>query len=125
MNLDLSDEQRLIRETARNFADREIKRLYEEQEERWKARVSEKDELIVQLESELKTLRQETSTVSTTASELRNQAEAMRAEKERMQQEHNARVEKLNERIRELNQQLVAQGGKAPAEKPPSGFFKR
>jgi twitching motility protein PilT len=102
----------------------EIKRLYEEQEERWKTRMSEKDELIAQLEGALTSLKQDSTSASTTAGELRNQAEAMRAEKERMLQEHNARIEKLNERIRELNQQLVAVG-KAPAEKPASGFFKR
>jgi twitching motility protein PilT len=102
----------------------EIKRLYEEQEERWKARLTEKDELIAQLEGELSTYKQDTSSNNVAMGELRNQAEAMRAEKDRLIQEHNARVEKLNERIRELNQQLVSQG-KAPAEKPASGFFKR
>ena len=102
----------------------EVKRLYEEQEERWKARMHEKDELVAQLEGELATLRQDSSSASVTLAELRNQAEAMRAEKERLLQEHNARIEKLNERIRELNQQLLAQG-KVPAEKPQSGFFKR
>jgi len=102
----------------------EVKHLYEEQEERWKARMHEKDELLAQLEGELANLRQDSSSATVTLAELRNQAEAMRAEKERLVQEHNARIEKLNERIRELNQQLLAQG-KVPSEKPPSGFFKR
>jgi twitching motility protein PilT len=102
----------------------EVKRLYEEQEERWKARMHEKDELLAQLEGELSALRQDSSSASVTLAELRNLAESLRAEKDRLLQEHNARIEKLNERIRELNQQLVAQG-KAPAEKPQSGFFKR
>jgi predicted RNase H-like nuclease (RuvC/YqgF family) len=102
----------------------EVKRLYEEQEERWKARMHEKDDLVAQLEGELASLRQDTSSTSVTLAELRNQTEAMRAEKERLLQEHNTRIEKLNERIRELNQQLLAQG-KTPVEKPQSGFFKR
>jgi twitching motility protein PilT len=102
----------------------EIKRLYEEQEERWKQRVQEKDELIAQLESEVASMRQEMSSSTVTSTELRNQAEAMRAEKERLLQEHNARVEKLNERIRELNQQLIG-AGKNSSEKPASSFFKR
>ncbi len=102
----------------------EIKRLYEEQEERWKTRLAEKEELLAQTEGELSKVRQETSSNTVAIAELRNQAEAMRAEKERLLQEHNARIEKLNERIRELNQQLLAQG-KVPAEKPASGFFKR
>jgi len=102
----------------------EIKRLYEEQEERWKTRLQEKEELLAHLEGELARLNQESSSSLTTLAELRNQAEAWRAEKERLTQEYNAKVEKLNERIRELNQQLVSQG-KVPAEKPASGFFKR
>jgi twitching motility protein PilT len=102
----------------------EIKRLYEEQEERWKTRMHEKDELVAQIEGELTTLRQDSSSASVTIAELRNLSESLRAEKERLAQENLVRVEKLNERIRELNQQLVGQG-KAPAEKPQSGFFKR
>jgi twitching motility protein PilT len=102
----------------------EIKRLYEEQEERWKARMHEKDELVAQLEGELTTLRQDSSSASVTVAELRNLSESLRAEKERLAQENLVRVEKLNERIRELNQQLMGQG-KAPVEKPQSGFFKR
>ena len=108
----------------------EIKKLYEEQEERWKSRYLEKDEQITQLEHDLAELRQEAATTTTTLVELRNQLEAGRAERERLVQEANLRIDKLNERIRELNQQLVGtRGGAAPApappEKPPSGFFKR
>jgi twitching motility protein PilT len=102
----------------------EIKRLYDEQEELWRQRMHEKDELLAQLEAELAALRQETSASTTTIAELRNQLEGMRAERERLIQEHNARVEKLNERIRELNQQLAG-GAKGVPDKPTTGFFKR
>jgi twitching motility protein PilT len=102
----------------------EIKRLYEEQEDRWKQRTVEKDEQITQLEGELAALRQEVATSGTTAAELRNQLEAARAEKERLAREAEARIDKLNERIRELNQQMAG-SGKAPAEKAQGGFLKR
>lgn len=102
----------------------EIKRLYDEQEELWRQRLHERDELVAQLEGDLAALRQETSASSTTIAELRNQLEGMRAERDRLIQEHNARVEKLNERIRDLNQQL-ASSAKPPADKPTTGFFKR
>jgi len=102
----------------------EIKKLYEEQEDRWRQRTQEKDEAIAQLERDLATLRQEMSTSGTTNAELRNQLEAARAEKERLKEENAVRIEKLNERIRELNQQLAG-SGKAPQEKPATGFFKR
>jgi len=102
----------------------EIKRLYEEQEERWRQRFSEKDEVLAHLEAQVATLRQESADSATTLAEMRNQLEGARAEKERVVQEANARIEKLNDRIRELNQQLT--GGKTPApEKPQTGFFKR
>ena len=107
----------------------EIKKLYEEQEERWKLRYLEKDEQITLLGHDLAELRQEASTTGTTLVELRNQLEAARADRERLVQEANLRIDKLNERIRELNQQLVGTRGAAaappPPEKPPSGFFKR
>ncbi len=102
----------------------EIKRLYDEQEELWRQRMHEKDELLAQLEGDLATLRQESSAFTTTIAELRNQLESMRAERERLIQEHNARVEKLNERIRDLNQQLAG-GAKPQVDKPTTGFFKR
>ncbi len=102
----------------------EIKRLYEDQEERWKQRTVNKDEQIAQLEGELAAIRQELSTSGTTAAELRNQLEATRAEKDRLLREAEARIEKLNERIRDLNQQKGGPG-KTPADKAQGGFFKR
>ncbi len=102
----------------------EVKRLYEEQEERWKQRTLEKDELLAQLESQLAAARQDLASTGTTAAELRNQLESVRAEKERVLRDADGRIEKLNERIRELNQQLAGSGKAAP-EKPPTGFFKR
>jgi twitching motility protein PilT len=104
----------------------EIKRLYEEQEIRWKERLQEKDEIIADLQSQLASLRQEMSSANTVAAELRNQLEALRAEKARIEAEGKETIARLQERIKELNQQLAAAGGaKAPAEKPTTGFFKR
>jgi len=103
----------------------EVKRLYEEQEERWKQRIGEKDELLAALETQLATFRQEASSSTSALAELRNEVEALRAEKERQMQDANARVEKLNERIRELNQQLAGGGGKSSGDKSAGGFFKR
>ena len=48
----------------------EIKRLYEEQEERWKLRTVEKDEQIAQLEAQVAALKHEMSASGATASEL-------------------------------------------------------
>ena len=102
----------------------EIKRLYEEQEERWKLRTVEKDEQIAQLEAQAAALKHEMSASGATASELQNQLEALRVEKDRQARDVEARIEKLNDRIRELNQQISG-GAKATPEKPQTGFFKR
>ena len=102
----------------------EIKRLYEEQEERWKLRTVEKDEQIAQLEAQVAALKHEMSASGATASELQNQLEALRVEKDRQARDVEARIEKLNDRIRELNQQISG-GAKATPEKPQTGFFKR
>lgn len=103
----------------------EIKKLYEEQEERWKQRLAEKDEIIADLQAQLAQLRQEMSSNSTLTAELRNQLEAMRAEKARLEAENKEIITRLQERIKELNQQLAAAGGAKPPEKPTTGFFKR
>jgi twitching motility protein PilT len=100
----------------------EVKKLFEEQEDRWRVRLQEKDESITDLEGRVASLEQELSETGTIINELRSQLEALRAEKERVTQESNAKVEKLNERIRELNQQLA--GGQKGSEKA-SSFFKR
>ncbi len=102
----------------------EIKKLYEEQEERWRQRALEKDEVLAQLEGQLAAAKQELVATGATAAELRNQLEAARAEKDRLGREAEARANALNERIRELNQQIAGAPKPAP-EKPQSGFFKR
>ena len=102
----------------------EVKRLYEEQEDRWKQRMREREESFAQLEADLDAMRHEMSTSTTVTAELRNQLEALRAEKDRQGQEAAGRIAQLNERIRELNQQLAV-SGKAPQDKPSTGFFKR
>jgi twitching motility protein PilT len=102
----------------------EVKKLYDEQEERWKQRMQEKEEQIVQLEKNLAGLKEEIASSGMSAADLRNQLEALRVERDRQVRDAEARVEGLNQRIRELNQQMAA-GPKPAAEKPQTGFFKK
>ncbi len=101
----------------------DIKKLYEEQEEKWKLRLQEKEDLVANLEADLmqrdRTLEQQT--VNTV--ELETELQKMRQENERMRQEAAARIAQLNERIKELNQRLM--GGAPGGGTPPSGFFKK
>jgi twitching motility protein PilT len=101
----------------------EIKKLYDELQERQGQDVRERDEEISRLRSELSRIEE-----SGPAQEL----EHMRAENERLakqlqvlRQEYEAKIERLNARVRELSA-----GGMAPAMAPGSegerkGFFRR
>jgi predicted RNase H-like nuclease (RuvC/YqgF family) len=96
----------------------EIKRLYEEAEERHRAKINEKDELIGQLEAEVKELRSAVDGTSDETEELKRQLELSRAETQRLRDESQQKINALNERIRDLNQR-IQEGGKG------AGFFKR
>jgi peptidoglycan hydrolase CwlO-like protein len=98
----------------------ETKRLYEEMEERHRAKLQEKDEQIEALEADLTALREQVQETSGSTDDLRREAEIARSEVQRAREEAQQKINALNERIRELNQQLQNGGGKGG-----SGFFKR
>jgi len=98
----------------------ETKRLYEEMEERHRAKLAEKDEQIEGLEADLANLRQHLDEVTSGTDEVRRQGDLARMEMARIREESQQKINALNERIRDLNQQLQ-NGGKGPT----SGFFKR
>ena len=97
----------------------ETKRLYEEMEERHRAKLQEKDEQIEALEADLTALREQIHDTTGNTDELRREAEIARSEVQRAREEAQQKINALNERIRELNQQLQGTG------KGSSGFFKR
>ncbi len=99
----------------------ETKRLYEEMEERHRAKLAEKDDAINQLESEIADLRSTLDSSSSSADELRRQLEVTQGEAQRIRDDAQQKISALNERIRQLNQQLQNGG----AGKSQSGFFKR
>jgi twitching motility protein PilT len=99
----------------------ETKRLYEEMEERHRAKLEEKDEQIEALEADLTALREQIQETTGDTDELKREAEIARSEVQRAREESQQKIAALNERIRELNQQLKDGGGG----KGSSGFFKR
>jgi twitching motility protein PilT len=105
----------------------DIKKLYEEQDEKWKLRVQEKDEVIRGLEADLHERERLIDVRAQQASDSDGEVLRMRQENERLKQEAAARITQLNERIKELNQRLMGTTGSNPAapSPPPSGFFKR
>ena len=100
----------------------DIKKLYEEQDEKWKLRVQEKDDLIANLESDLQAKDRVIESHTMGGQELEGELQKARQENERIRQEAAARIAQLNERIKELNTRMM--GGAAPGT-PQSGFFKK
>ena len=105
----------------------DVKRLYEEQEEKWRQRMIEKDELISSLEADLAERDRMIQVKAQQGAEAEGEIQRVRADAERQRQEMAAKVAQLNERIRDLNQKLLGTGAAAavPAGTPQAGFFKR
>ena len=103
----------------------DIKKLYEEAEEKWRLRLQEKDDLIASLESDLQAKDRIIESHTSGGQELEGELQRSRQENERIRQEAAARVAQLNERIKELNARIMGGPGAAPGGQPPSGFFKR
>ena len=105
----------------------DVKRLYEEQEEKWRQRMIEKDELISSLEADLSERDRMIQVKAQQGADAEGEIQRVRADAERQRQEMAAKVAQLNERIRDLNQKLLGTGASAavPAGTPQAGFFKR
>lgn len=106
----------------------DIKRLYEEQEEKWRQRVTEKDEVIAALEHDIEERERQVQAKAQMGAEAESEIQRLRADGERQRQEMANKVAQLNDRIRDLNQRLLGTGGQsAVAATPgnPQGFFKR
>jgi twitching motility protein PilT len=105
----------------------DVKKLYEEQEEKWKLRLQEKDDAIHGLEADLHERQRVIEARAQHAADSDGEVVRMKQEVERMRQEAAARIAQLNERIKELNQRLMGTTGATPSTPvpPASGFFKR
>ncbi|MFN2387470.1 MAG: PilT/PilU family type 4a pilus ATPase [Thermoanaerobaculia bacterium] len=104
----------------------DVKRLYEEQEEKWKLRLSEKDEEISKYGSELRDQRRAIQGREEALSELEAEIGRLKMENERIQKEAQGKITQLNERIKELNQRvMLAEGGVRGGAAAAQGFFKK
>ena len=105
----------------------DIKRLYEEQDEKWKLRLQEKDDVIRGIEADMHERERMIEVRAQQAADSDGEVLRMRQEIDRLKQEAATRITQLNERIKELNQRLMTTTGSNPSapSPPPSGFFKR
>ncbi|HUF16737.1 MAG TPA: PilT/PilU family type 4a pilus ATPase [Thermoanaerobaculia bacterium] len=89
----------------------DIKRLYEEQEEKNKTRIAEKDEELANLRQDLDFRNQLLEERTSSYTEKDDEISRLKAEIERLRAEAQGKVNQLQERIKELNQKLMAQPG--------------
>jgi twitching motility protein PilT len=85
----------------------QYRRLYEEQEEKNKARLAEKDERIADLGVALGSRDEQIRELQSRISDLAREAERMRGDYQRLRVEAQEKIDKLMERVKELNQRLV------------------
>jgi hypothetical protein len=101
----------------------DVKRLYEEQEEKWRIRLTEKDDEIGRYAAELQNQRRNVEGRAQTITDLEEEIARLKNENDRVQKEYQTKIMQLNERIKELNQRVITteQTGKVAQQ----GFFKK
>jgi twitching motility protein PilT len=107
-----------------------IKKMYEEQEEKFRLRLSEKEEAIAHLEDDIANMREHQVQEVGNIKEIKAENASLKREVESIKKDAQEKLRTLQERIKDLNQQLLDSrskaGTSAPADdKKPSGFFKR
>ena len=101
----------------------DVKRLYEEQEEKWRLRLSEKDEEIERYATEIQNQRRAVEGRGQAITDLEDEIQRLKNENDRIAREYQAKIGQLNERIKELNQRVMSTdtSGKVAQQ----GFFKK
>ena len=85
----------------------QFKRLYEEQEEKNKLRLSEKDEELEHSQSIIRARDAQIEEFQARMQEMAQDRERLRGDYNRLRQEAQEKIDKLMERIKELNQRLM------------------
>jgi len=101
----------------------QFKRLFEEQEEKTRIRLEEKEEQIAGLHVALRQRDEQMEEVKARLQELAQERERLRGDYNRLRQEAQEKIDKLMERIKELNQKLMGGGGDTSAERK-TGIFR-
>jgi twitching motility protein PilT len=100
----------------------QFKRLYEEQEEKIKLKLAEKDEQMGELQHAIRQRDEQIEELKTRLGEFGTERERLRGDYARLRQEAQEKIDKLMERIKDLNQKLSEL---APPPPPPkTGIFR-
>jgi twitching motility protein PilT len=89
----------------------DIKRLYEEQEEKFKARLADKDEELANLRHDLDFRNQLLEERMNSYADKDDEISRLKADIERLRADAQGKINQLQERIKELNQKLLSQPG--------------
>jgi chromosome segregation ATPase len=101
----------------------QFKRLYEEQEEKIKLKLAEKEEQMNELRQAIHQRDDQIEELKVRQQELGTERERLKGDYARLRQEAQEKIDKLMERIKDLNQRLMG-GGEAGATPPKSGIFR-
>jgi twitching motility protein PilT len=99
----------------------QFKKLYEEQEEKQKLQLAEKDEEIHSLHGVIQSRDEQLEEVKARIQELAQDREKLRGDYARLRQEAQEKIDKLMERIKELNQRLMGGGAETQGK---TGIFR-
>ena len=102
----------------------QYRKLYEEQEEKNKLRLQEKDERIGELETALTHRSDQIREFERKLQEMHVEMDKMRADYNRLRQEAQDKIDKLMDRIKELNQRLLGNGAATGEGERKSGIFR-
>jgi chromosome segregation ATPase len=89
----------------------QYRKLYEEQEEKTRMRIVEKDERIADLEAAIGARDNQLKEIDRRLQEGHQEVERMRGDYNRLRSEAQEKIDKLMERIKELNNRLMGNGG--------------
>jgi twitching motility protein PilT len=101
----------------------QFRKLFEEQEEKVKLRLAEKDQEIAEVQAAMNARDRQIEDLGQRLTEAGQDREKLRGDYARLRQEAQEKIEKLQERIRELNQRLIG-GGPEPSGEKKTGIFR-
>jgi twitching motility protein PilT len=102
----------------------QFKRLYEEQEEKVKLKLAEKEEQIAGLHQAIRQRDEQTEELKVRMQEFAQERERLRGDYARLRTEAQEKIDKLMERIKDLNQRLMGGGEAGGAPPPKTGIFR-
>ncbi len=101
----------------------EFKRLYEEQEEKIRIRMQEKEEQVAGLHVAIRQRDEQAEELKGRLQEMAQDRERLRGDYNRLRQEAQEKIDKLMERIKELNQRIMGSGEAGTGERK-TGIFR-